>query len=73
MRYPLEAPTPVVHTAAVAGVDAAKHPVLCGVFVPDPDQPVVNGKPHYKTAAGGHQGRHVRIQDRARRDISSTQ
>ena len=27
---------------------------LCGVFTVDPEQPVANGRPHYRTAAGGH-------------------
>ena len=36
------------------GIDVMQYPTLHGVFTLDLEQPVANGRPHYKTAAGGH-------------------
>ena len=37
-----------------AGLEEGRLPTLHGVFAVDPEQPVANGRPHYRTAAGGH-------------------
>ena len=37
-----------------AGLEEGRLPTLRGVFTVDPEQPVANGRPHYRTAAGGH-------------------
>ena len=37
-----------------AGIEEGRFTKLHGVFTVDPEQPVANGRPHYRTAAGGH-------------------
>ena len=46
--------TPQAAGLRFAGLDEGRYPELHGVFTVDPEQPVANGRPHYRTAAGGH-------------------
>ena len=36
------------------GLEEGRRESLHGVFTVDPDHPTANGRPHYKTEAGGH-------------------
>eukprot|EP01050_Picozoa_sp_SAG11_P039327 SAG11_NODE_16495_length_546_cov_0.420582_2_plen_117_part_00 len=37
-----------------AGFEERRYPFMRGVFTVDPDEPVANNRPHYRSVAGGH-------------------